>query len=75
MNITSSVRYFFCLQKQGEEFNELSEDHPLQKQFQTRKHLATSGNKNLNDFLMERTRKKMRILRAITRMYGTTKQT
>ena len=50
--------------KQGEEFHELSDDHPIQvKMALTR----SDDDKTLNEVLVERSKKKLRILRAFVR--------
>lgn len=59
----------FLRQKLGEEFDELSEDHPLQLKFK-----ATGSSpslRTLNDVFLERSKKKLRVLRAIVN-YGKT---
>ncbi len=53
-------------QKQGESFNELAADHPLQQQFLSALPKQKSQ-RTLNDVYIQKTRKKLRILKAFVR--------
>jgi hypothetical protein len=58
---------YFQSKKLGEEFHELSDNHPWQKKFKNAG-TRSSFSRTLNDVYAERSKKKLRILRAIVNL-------
>lgn len=61
VHVATSLAKRLTKKKQGDDFHELADDHPVQLRMAS---TMSEDDKTLNEILMERSRKKLRILRA-----------